>query len=261
MRKLLTFLITLAAMVFAVMAPASAQGFNGGCFNCGCPACTAPPLSPAVVAFQQLSPSNNGGNGTTQFTYNSVGTGTAAVNRRVYFIFFNNDQFATAGTIVTSCTIAGVACDVVQNNGTGNGSISILSANIGVTGGTSAVVVVNFNLASFAQGTAFTYTVDNTTLTSPTPTTGYNLGSSATSNSTNTSSISGGFEIAAVFTLSAANMGSTPSLTATETFTNDFGNAAFSIDHANGVGTNASSSASYSWTTPQATGVMLAAFR
>jgi len=38
MRKLLTFLIALAAVV-AVTASSFAQGFNGGCFNCGCPAC------------------------------------------------------------------------------------------------------------------------------------------------------------------------------------------------------------------------------
>jgi hypothetical protein len=35
MKKLLTFLIALAAIVFAVVSPASAQGFNGGGFNIG----------------------------------------------------------------------------------------------------------------------------------------------------------------------------------------------------------------------------------
>ena len=35
MRKLLTFLIALAAIVFAVCSPASAQGFNGSGFNIG----------------------------------------------------------------------------------------------------------------------------------------------------------------------------------------------------------------------------------
>ena len=35
MRKLLTFLIALGAIVFAVVLPVSAQGFNGGGFNVG----------------------------------------------------------------------------------------------------------------------------------------------------------------------------------------------------------------------------------
>src|SRR3984893_6179555 len=35
MRKLLTFLIALAAVAFAVVSPASPQGFNGGGFNIG----------------------------------------------------------------------------------------------------------------------------------------------------------------------------------------------------------------------------------
>jgi hypothetical protein len=35
MRKLLTFLIAIAATVFAVVSPVSAQGFNGGGFNMG----------------------------------------------------------------------------------------------------------------------------------------------------------------------------------------------------------------------------------
>src|SRR5258708_7802345 len=35
MRKLLTFLIALAAIVVAVVSPVSAQGFNGGGFNVG----------------------------------------------------------------------------------------------------------------------------------------------------------------------------------------------------------------------------------
>jgi len=35
MRKLLTLWIALAAIVFAVASPVSAQGFFGGCFNCG----------------------------------------------------------------------------------------------------------------------------------------------------------------------------------------------------------------------------------
>jgi hypothetical protein len=38
MRKFLTFLIAVAAVV-GISASSFAQGFNGGCFNCGCPAC------------------------------------------------------------------------------------------------------------------------------------------------------------------------------------------------------------------------------
>ena len=52
MRKLLTFLIALGAVAFAVVSPASAQGFNGGGFNVGLgPFAAATYVGPGDITF------------------------------------------------------------------------------------------------------------------------------------------------------------------------------------------------------------------
>jgi hypothetical protein len=56
MRKLLTFLIALGAIVFAVVSPVSAQGFNGGGFNVGLgPFAPATYVGPGDLAFNGLT--------------------------------------------------------------------------------------------------------------------------------------------------------------------------------------------------------------
>jgi hypothetical protein len=101
MCKLLTFLIALASIIFAVCSPASAQGFNGGCFNCGCPACGGGGAATLVTG--KYAAYLNGYVGSRSFT--GMNGGTNYPSGSVVVVF----AIATDATAFTSPQMGGVS--------------------------------------------------------------------------------------------------------------------------------------------------------
>jgi hypothetical protein len=108
MRKLLTLLIALAAIVFAVVSPLSAQGFNGGGFNVG--------LGPFAIG-GYTGPGDIVSGATAWWgirAYKTAGLGTKVANicnstggTDVGCADFNSN--ATTG-IIESKTVSGITC-------------------------------------------------------------------------------------------------------------------------------------------------------
>jgi hypothetical protein len=136
MRKLLTLWIALAAIVFAVCSPVSAQGFNGGCFNCGCPACT-------------------GGGGAYTGPGNIVSGASAWWGLRAY-----NTAYATAlGNIANIVdTATGAATCTIKANASGDADLT--TAGAGGAGNNCLLGATTFCTTTHAAGCSVTLLYD-----------------------------------------------------------------------------------------------------
>jgi hypothetical protein len=114
MRKLLTFLIALGAVVFAIVSPASAQGFNGGGFNIG--------LGPFAAA---------GYVGPGDISFNS-----STANVKAYFSCSRVLNNAKATTATSMCDLVDNAAPTVvicTLHGTTSGFVDLSTAGCGGT--------------------------------------------------------------------------------------------------------------------------------
>ena len=176
------------------------------------------------------------GSGTTTITWSSVNIGTAFSTRRIIIA----QPAATSGLTLVSCTIAGISCDVVNNQSTGATLIAFASANIGNTGGSSTTVVLVYSNSNFNAISLWVWSVDNSLLSSATPVVGSNVDTANTTNSATTTASANGFVIS-VFTATAA-AGAVSINSSTAGITQDgstVSNAA--VGHANGTGSGSSS--------------------
>jgi hypothetical protein len=202
MRKLLT-LIALAAVIFAVCSPASAQcsRMGGGVLVCDrAPAPSGPALT--FIGNGTIAQSN----ASTITSAATVNIGTASATRRVIVVFFLGNINNGGGAAITGVpTIDGGAGGGPQNatvhydvqdsaTGTWTACISAIVA----TGTTGTTIAITTNSGGIF-GTAFygVYTTDNSQLVSGTPVTNTNSTASATTlaASVSVSPTAGGFLI------------------------------------------------------------------
>ena len=191
--------------------------------------------SPPTVTYIAENGSTSG-SGTSTITWSSVNIGSAFATRRIIIA----QPAATSGLTLVSCTIAGISCDVVNNQSSGSTLIAFATALIGNTGGSSASAVLTFSNSNFNAISLWVWSVDNALLNSATPTVGSNVDTANTSNTASTTASSGGFVIS-VFTATTA--AGTVSIGSSDAGVTQDGstvsNAA--VGHANSTGSGSSS--------------------
>lgn len=219
--------------------------------------------SPPLVSFISNSTPSTASNPT--YTTASSNIGTASATRRV--IVAVSGGFPSPGRAITGFNINGVdqtdPTAVITNiPGASSTNGAFFVSAVVPTGTTGVSVSVTFTTTQFGSVGFAIYTVDNSLLTSSTPTTGFNdPGSSRTTGSVTVSATAGGFIITSMESV-AGTTGNNISAS-TETFTLDAAasNGANSYAHANGIATNASSSVTWSWTGSSVAGLCAGAWR
>jgi hypothetical protein len=254
MRKVLTFLIALAAIALGVCSPVSAQGFNGGGFNIGLgPFATA--SAPPTLSFVGTTAGSHSGAVET-FTSVNIGTASGFTTRRIICVIWNNVTYALlAGG--TPPTIGGITATVHAqvNQSSGGPGAYIFSADVPT--GTTATVVVTFASSIFADLHISIYTVDDALLVSTTPQTG----TGSTGSSVLTLSTSSFTESTGGFTVAGGATGATVSALGITGYTTDFGGGSSNqIDgNLSSIGSTGSVTATLAWTTTSATAAIAAA--
>lgn len=183
------------------------------------------------------------GSGTATITATiDIGNPSYIATRRVIAIMAGG----SGATTPSSGTINGVALDqmtALSSSCSALNCVEFVSAQV-TSGTTSVAFSLTYSGTVFTNPQVIVYTVDNSLLSSITPTTGYteNLSGTGTNTTTvNTTTKAGGFILAGVW----AGGGAGPSITAsTETYTTDYSNSAHMGAHANSITSNASNSVS-----------------
>lgn len=149
------------------------------------------PSNPVLSFIGEVAATNGGG----FMTASTVPIGSASASRRVIVaVSYDN---GTSPSVVSSATIGGVSAvvnvaadDTIQSNS----GVAIFSAIVPT--GTTATIVAN---GPSTAGIFAVYTVDNSTLTSGTPTTGSSVyaGTNLTTMTTSLTASAGGFVITA----------------------------------------------------------------
>ncbi len=146
MRKLLTFLIALAAIVFAVSSPASAQcsRMGGGVLVCN------PAPSGAAFSFAWVSHAEDSAGG-TPITYSSLSFGAADPNRIVAVAVVNR---STGAPTIAAMTIGGIsATQVASAAAVDSGSMFLADVwQAAVPTGTSGNVAITYGVSSTRSG-------------------------------------------------------------------------------------------------------------
>jgi hypothetical protein len=248
MRKLLTFLIALAAVAFLNVS-AHAFGCKGwpqlsGGNGCNSSIAAAGGGTPTLAYIGIVTPTYSSGVATAT----GAAIGTAAADRLVVVVFF--DETAT-NTSLSSVTIGGVTATVnTQSSGGVGVNVFVGIASLNVPAGATATIVATYansgNIGRFQV-----YTVNG--LSSFTPTgAGNNWKVNTGPISTTLATTSGGVVIVGGAIGQGAALVSTFSGTETYTtdssFDADFGSNSGGVGHATGIATNAASTVSDTFT-------------
>lgn len=193
MPRLLSLLVALAVSIGAAIAPAAAQ-YAGSA--------PLPNRGPLVNYIGNASSPTGSGTATRTWVGANIGTGTTLTNRRVIVAFAN----ASSGLTVSSCTIATISCDQVNNVGSGATLISFMS--VVVPSGTSGDIAITFSGNDTAASTIQIYAVDNSLLYSKIPVIGFNSAGASLANSLSVAVEPGGFGISILNP--ASTLGSNP---------------------------------------------------
>lgn len=179
MRKLLTFLIALASIVFAVGSPVKAQygcksfGYQGG-NGCNSAIASPPPSGPVLTYIGTNTPTYISNVGTVS----SANIGTAASNRLVVVVFYDLNQNASA-----MVSIGGVSATINAISNTPNLTTGI--ASLVVPTGTTVSIAVTFS-SSAGFGAFDVYTITGLSSTTPVGSGTDNASSSGTATTSGT---------------------------------------------------------------------------
>jgi len=259
MRKLLTFLIALGAIVFALCAPVSAGCIIGGGFIC--PAATT---SLPVSTFQYQAQST--GANVTQTWAATLGTATPQ-----RFLIFAVGSFSNKST-VTSITVAPNAGSTVSLSQAAIDSASAhqLAIWTGVLlsdadTATTATITITYSANPAATTGGLLWTVPSLNMSSRTSVgTGNNTTASSTTSTTTLATSAGGFVVALGLASSQPNTPS--SISGTESYTTQsqlIGSGLYvdTAGNASGVATNASSSVTATYNASTTVKVIAASWR
>jgi hypothetical protein len=246
MRKLLTFLIALGAIVFGVCSPAAAQ--YGGCLGaCGTVASALP--GPPTATFQSQVAGSNSSSTVTA----TVATGSSFSTRIVVAVIagFTNSVAFT----LTGATLDGNAAlnfgTVISGPGSGADAGVWYAVFADSAGTTSSSLVATFNTSVSGNFRVATYTMDSSQMAGTTPATF--SGSSAT----NATSISANLTIAnngSVVIAQDSSVNETKTYTGV-TMTSDSSFNVTKLAHANSVSSGAPT-LTESWATGSNNGVL-----
>jgi hypothetical protein len=255
MRKLLTFLIALGAVVFGVCSPAGAWGCREfgrqGGTGCNSVIAGSPPVGPPIFTYQTDDPAWSG---TSTLTSSAEPIGSAFATRRVVFMIRVGD----VGSTLSSGTIGGVTLDTLIRIGSdGTSLVYLVSAIVPI--GTTAAAVLNFTGSIFSI-VSTTFTTDNAQLASSTPITSFASVASGTTLTGSVAVLAGGSILAICI---ASGSTTNPQITASTAGLSNDGKISnfYSSGHANGAPANAASSVTETWIGSAATVLALAAYR
>ena len=204
---------------------------------------------------------NSGTNAAGVVTYSSFAIGTASATRQVIVLIAS----ATTGGLpaITGAVFGGSITATVTNlTSTSTNDITIDVITAPIPTGTTDSLVVTYNRTISTPGQAAVYTVDNSTLSSTTPSVGGGTVTSSTSMTETVNIANSGTCVLAEFTGFGISNGTQAFAAPNDpTVVKDSNFGAQLWGHANSVAANASSRVSVSWTT-SAEGILgIAAFR
>jgi hypothetical protein len=228
-------------------------------FIAGRGALDAAPSSPPTFTF--VSTVVPTGAGTSTISTAAANIGTADANRRVYIIMAGGlgSRTLTNG----SSTINGVTVTEGGKSTQLNNNNSFYWASAVVPSGTTGVTVsLVFSAAQFGAPVFGIYTVDNTTLISPTPTLGVgDISAGATTGSAVVATTASGSIISAITTSSGTSAQTISTSDASLSVDASNINAVAGFGHANATPASASSNVTWTWTTSSTAGICNFAFR